>query len=139
LAAFVTACCMTAVFADDLPTRDVPYYSADAPGSGNLEYRALRCMLDVYVPQNAAADAKLPVVVWFHGGGLSGGSKHEVSDLTNHGIIVVSVNYRLRPNAKSRITSRTRQPLSRGRSKTSRSIRATRRAFTSAGIPPAGI
>ncbi|MBR6436238.1 MAG: hypothetical protein IKS45_07005 [Thermoguttaceae bacterium] len=37
LAAFVTACCMTAVFADDLPTRDVPYYSADAPGSGNLE------------------------------------------------------------------------------------------------------
>lgn len=100
LTAFLTACCMTAVFADELPTRNVPYYSPDAAGSGNLEYRALRCMLDVYVPKNAAADAKLPVVVWFHGGGLSGGSKHEVSELTNHGIIVVSVNYRLRPVAK---------------------------------------
>lgn len=99
-AAFLTLIHLTAISADEIATRDIPYYSENMQGNGDLAYRENRCKLDVYIPQRLAPGEKAPVVVWFHGGGLSGGSKHEVSELTNHGIIVVSVNYRLRPKAK---------------------------------------
>ena len=84
-----------------LPTTDVSYYADNAPGIGDLEYRAERCTLDIAVPQGAAADQKLPVIVWFHGGGLSGGNKFIVREFVEHGIIVVAVNYRLRTKAKN--------------------------------------
>ena len=69
---------------------DIPYTeSSDA-------YAQERCKLDVYHPTNST-DA--PVVVWFHGGGLEGGSKHIDQELENSGIVVVSANYRLLPKA----------------------------------------
>ncbi len=78
--------------------KDIAYYAPDFPGSGDLQYRAERCKLDVCVPEKAA-DEKLPTVVWFHGGGLSSGEKHVIEDFTNEKIIVVAVNYRLLPKA----------------------------------------
>lgn len=71
--------------------RDIPY-------SQNTDnYSAERCKLDVYYP----TDLKdVPVVVWFHGGGLTGGSKHIPSELRDCGYAVVAVNYRLLPKAK---------------------------------------
>lgn len=60
------------------------------------EYRRERCKLDVYYP----TDIKdYPTVVWFHGGGLEGGSKHIFDELKNKGIAIVPVNYRLSPKA----------------------------------------
>ena len=59
-------------------------------------YAKERCKLDVYYPtdkQNA------PVVVWFHGGGIEGGSKHIDPQLRNSGLVVVAANYRLLPKA----------------------------------------
>ena len=49
---------------------NVPYYENDMPKSGNLEYLDERCRLDIYYPETAAL---APTVLFFHGGGLSGG------------------------------------------------------------------
>jgi len=56
-----------------------------------------RCKLDIYAPEGAK---DLPVVVWFHGGGLTGGDKRSIPrDLLQSGYVVVSANYRLIPKA----------------------------------------
>ena len=59
-------------------------------------YAQERCKLDVYYPTELR-DA--PVVVWFHGGGIEGGSKHIDPQLQNSGLVVVAANYRLLPKA----------------------------------------
>ncbi|HSW00918.1 MAG TPA: hypothetical protein VLI39_12140 [Sedimentisphaerales bacterium] len=38
-------------------------------------------------------------VVWFHGGGLTGGNRHIPTGLQNQGLAVAAVNYRLSPKA----------------------------------------
>jgi para-nitrobenzyl esterase len=52
--------------------------------------------LSVWTPEDAD---ELPVMVWFHGGGLTNGSAHQplyVGDhLAGRGVVVVNVNYRL--------------------------------------------
>ena len=44
-------------------------------------------------------DEKLPVMVWFHGGALvwGSGSEYPGDELTQNGVILVTVNYRLGP------------------------------------------
>lgn len=64
--------------------------------TGNA-YQMERCKLDVYAP---AQGQNLPAVVWFHGGGLSGGEKFIPQQLLGSNIIVVAVNYRLLPQAE---------------------------------------
>ena len=59
-------------------------------------YRLERCKLDIYYPEGIK---DFPTVVWFHGGGLTGGSKHIPRELTEQGFAVVTVNYRLSPRA----------------------------------------
>jgi len=75
---------------------DISYYpesvnSADA-------YIKKRCVLDLYHPVDAKA---YPTVVWFHGGGLTGGNKSIPEALKNKGMAVVAVNYRLYPKIKA--------------------------------------
>lgn len=66
-------------------------YSTD-PNS----YAQERCKLDVYYP----TDMKdVPVVVWFHGGGIEAGNKHIDNELLEAGYCVIAVNYRLLPKA----------------------------------------
>lgn len=60
-------------------------------------YRLERCRLDIYYPENAEGFATL---VWFHGGGLEGGSKSLVNEFRKQGFAVVDVNYRLFPKVK---------------------------------------
>lgn len=68
--------------------KDLPYrISGDA-------YALERCKLDVYYPENVKG---FTTVVWFHGGGLSAGSKSVPTELQNSGLAVVAVNYRLLP------------------------------------------
>ncbi|RMA77600.1 carboxylesterase family protein [Umboniibacter marinipuniceus] len=57
-----------------------------------------RCLfLNIAVPNQVTADA--PVLVWFHGGGFTGGSGNDWVDrskrFTDSGIIFISPNYRL--------------------------------------------
>lgn len=68
--------------------KDIPYSSSDDA------YARERCKLDVYYPDNLT---DCPVVVWFHGGGLTSGNKSIPGKLQNSGMVVVAVNYRLLP------------------------------------------
>ncbi|MBN1343609.1 MAG: alpha/beta hydrolase [Phycisphaerae bacterium] len=57
-------------------------------------YQLERCRLDLYYPKNKTGFA---TVVWFHGGGLTGGNRHIPEGLKDQGIAVVAANYRLHP------------------------------------------
>ena len=57
-------------------------------------YSLERLKLDIYYPDGVA---DLPVVVWFHGGGLEGGNKEIPPQLREKDMVVVGVNYRLLP------------------------------------------
>jgi para-nitrobenzyl esterase len=55
--------------------------------------------MNVYVPARKTAKAKLPVMVWIHGGGYFGGAssepRHNGDFLPLKGIVLVTINYRL--------------------------------------------
>ena len=63
----------------------------------NDKYIAERCKLDIYYP---AEIKDFTTVIWFHGGGITGGNKFIPEKLMKKGIAVVAVNYRLNPRAK---------------------------------------
>ncbi len=75
-------------------TENIPYTSPTESNS----YKKTRCVLDIYYP---AGKKNFSTIVWFHGGGLEGGSKHIPEELKNKGVAVVAVNYRLSPGAKN--------------------------------------
>lgn len=72
--------------------KDVPYYNEATRKQD--PYIAERCVSDVYYPAQAKGFA---TVVWFHGGGLTGGGKSVPPELKEKGFGVVAVNYRLHP------------------------------------------
>lgn len=55
--------------------------------------------LNVWKPANEDADAKLPVMVWIHGGGFVGGSGSGPgiagNEFAKQGVILITINYRL--------------------------------------------
>ena len=55
--------------------------------------------VNVFTPANAQPDSKLPVMFWIHGGGYFAGSasepRHNGDFLPTHGVILVTINYRL--------------------------------------------
>lgn len=57
-------------------------------------YSKERLKLDVYQP---VGKNDLPVIVWFHGGGLEAGEKEIPARLRQRNMVVVGVNYRLLP------------------------------------------
>ncbi len=71
---------------------NISYRSLDE--AKNNEYIAERCKLDIYYPEKTK---DFTTVVWFHGGGITGGEKQIPDKLKNQGIAVVAVNYRLNP------------------------------------------
>lgn len=86
----MAACALLAVSAPAIETvtqRDIPYVAADAQVSA---YARERCRLDVRAPVGVTG---FPTVVWFHGGGLTGGAKHFIR--IDDGIAQVAANYRL--------------------------------------------
>jgi acetyl esterase/lipase len=61
----------------------------------NDDYAKERCVLDIYYPKNASNCA---TIIWFHGGGLTGGSKEIPEALKNNGYCIVGAGYRLSPD-----------------------------------------
>lgn len=60
----------------------------------------IQCLLlHIYVPHTVSTNNKLPIFVWFHGGGFAFGSAGEYGGqhLVKEGIIVITVNYRQGP------------------------------------------
>lgn len=67
--------------------RDISYRTGD-------EYTNSMCLLDVaYVP----GTTDRPVIVWFHGGGLTGGHRDMPQAFLGRNYVVVDVEYRLAP------------------------------------------
>jgi acetyl esterase/lipase len=62
------------------------------------DYINERCVLDIYYPKNVK---DFPTIVWFHGGGLTGGNKDIPIQLMEKGVCIVAVNYRLYPKVKA--------------------------------------
>ncbi len=88
-ALFAAICVCSGAQTSYKTAKDIIYSNADA-------YALERCRLDVYHPQDGK---DCPVVVWFHGGGLTGGERYIPSELKESGIVVVSAGYRLLPKA----------------------------------------
>lgn len=61
-------------------------------------YIKSQCRLDIYYPKNVKNFA---TIVWFHGGGITGGSKEIPKALMDQGVAVIGVGYRLSPKAKA--------------------------------------
>jgi predicted esterase len=77
-------------------TKNIPYYP-DSISSKN-SYIKEQCLLDIYKP---IGKSNAPVIVWFHGGGLTGGTKEIPKDLLDYGYLIVSIEYRLSPKVKA--------------------------------------
>lgn len=86
----LSICVLGAQAINYITETDIPYRT-DAEG-----YSAERCKADIYHPTDTAG---LPVVVWFHGGGLTKGNKKIPSKLKDSGMVVVAANYRLLPKS----------------------------------------
>ncbi len=84
------------IASDSLTSVNMPYYSNKVIQSNG--YIKERAVLDVYCPNS---EQLLPTIVWFHGGGLTGGQKYIPSALKKQGVCVVAPNYRLFPKVKS--------------------------------------
>jgi len=76
--------------------KNIHYY----PDSINKKdsYINTQCVLDLYYPQGAKNYA---TIVWFHGGGITGGTKELPKQLMEKGYAVVGVEYRLSPKVKA--------------------------------------
>ncbi len=77
---------------------NVPYYSSEVMESDS--YIREKCLMDIYLPTQVK---NFPTVVWFHGGGLTGGDKNHSAlptRIVSEGIGIISVNYRLYPKVR---------------------------------------
>lgn len=75
---------------------NIPYY--DNATNQSDKYIKERCVLDIYYPRNLK---NFPTIVWFHGGGITGGEKEIPEALKEKGFAVIGVNYRLSPKVKA--------------------------------------
>ncbi|MDO5524041.1 MAG: carboxylesterase family protein, partial [Bacteroidia bacterium] len=75
---------------------NIPYY--DHVKQNSDAYIKERCVLDIYYPENRKDFA---TIVWFHGGGLTGGSKELPDGLKNKNLCIIGVNYRLSPRVQA--------------------------------------
>ena len=86
----------TAVLAQEsaiyITDSDINYYSDTV--NTNDAYISERCKLDIYYPKDSDGFA---TVVWFHGGGLTGGNKEIPDALKSKNLCIIGVNYRLSP------------------------------------------
>lgn len=76
--------------------KNIQYYPA-AENAKNA-YMASQCRLDIYYPKNAKDFA---TIVWFHGGGITGGAKEIPKELMEKGYAIIGVGYRLSPKVKA--------------------------------------
>lgn len=85
------------LFAQQYSTiKNIAYYPENITKKDT--YTASQCRLDLYFPTNIK---NFPTIIWFHGGGLTGGQKEIPKQLMDKGFAVIGVGYRLYPNIKT--------------------------------------
>jgi len=75
---------------------NIPYYPENI--NKKEAYINSQCRLNFYYPTNVK---NFSTVIWFHGGGLTGGTNELPKELLDENIAVVSVEYRLAPKVKA--------------------------------------
>lgn len=75
---------------------NIPYYQDSL--TDTEPYKRSQCMLDVYIPKDIKNFA---TIVWFHGGGITGGAKEIPQALKERGYAIIGVGYRLSPKVKA--------------------------------------
>ncbi|MBR5978532.1 MAG: alpha/beta hydrolase fold domain-containing protein, partial [Verrucomicrobia bacterium] len=89
----LTLCAVSSFAKDYRYERDIPY----RPASDTLSTNKM-CRLDIaYLEGNTNA----PVIVWFHGGGLTGGHRELPQALRVEPFVLIGVEYRLSPEAST--------------------------------------
>jgi len=73
------------------------HYYADSINQKD-SYIKSQCTLDIYYPKGVKNFA---TIVWFHGGGITGGSKEIPTALMDKGYAVIGVEYRLSPKVNA--------------------------------------
>jgi acetyl esterase/lipase len=81
-------------FAQDYKTKENIHYYSNAANS----YMDQQCVLDIYYPANTK---NFSTVVWFHGGGITGGNKEIPEALKGKGLAIIGVKYRLSPKVQA--------------------------------------
>ncbi|MCH5598964.1 alpha/beta hydrolase fold domain-containing protein [Niabella ginsengisoli] len=76
--------------------KDIKYYSETDYNKDS--YKDSMCVLDLYYPEGVKDFA---TIVWFHGGGITGGHRDMPEQLKNKGYAIATVEYRLSPNVKA--------------------------------------
>ncbi len=91
IVSLISLLAITGLYAQEL--KDIPYTDSTD------EYTQKQCRLDVY---NIDKNKIKPILVWFHGGGISGGDKSGLPvNIKKQGFVLVSANYRLSPKIKA--------------------------------------
>jgi para-nitrobenzyl esterase len=83
--------------------RDANKFCTDCPQRawpGSTAIQSEDCLfLNVWAPSSATKNSKLPVMVWIHGGGFTGGSGSGAGSagdaFANQGVVLTTINYRL--------------------------------------------
>lgn len=73
---------------------NIPYLDMSGADAATKE----RCLLTLHYPQGGK---DLPVIIWFHGGGLTEGKPLIPPELQNEGLLIVAPGYRLSPQVHS--------------------------------------
>jgi acetyl esterase/lipase len=89
---FLMSACYAQAQQQYVTEKDINYYEDAA--SKKDTYITSQCKLDFYYPKGVANYA---TIVWFHGGGLTGGNKAIPKALMDKGYAVVAVGYRFSP------------------------------------------
>lgn len=94
---FVAAVHAAQIAADDgrVRVQDV-FYRTDVETPTPLMQE--KCRLDISCP---AGEEQFATIVWFHGGGLTGGQRSIPAELERSGIAVVAASYRLHPDVSA--------------------------------------
>ena len=89
-----------AFYDEELNQKKYFYYNEFRKGETYI-YSEDCLFLNIFVPENAKEGDKLPVLLYIHGGGFTGGCGHEKHFdgpvWPSHGVIGVTINYRLGP------------------------------------------
>jgi acetyl esterase/lipase len=88
--AFLIGCSALSQAGDTILTvQGIPYY----PAEKHIDDPAKRCVVDLSLP---SAQKGFPTLVWFHGGGLTSGTR-DYPQFAGTGVALVAAGYRLSP------------------------------------------
>ncbi|NBT12005.1 MAG: alpha/beta hydrolase [Planctomycetia bacterium] len=80
---------------------DIAYRTGSRASGQPSAEEAAACRLDLHHPV-VKTDPEFATVVWFHGGGLTGGKREIPKPLQNRGFAVAGAGYRLSPKVEAR-------------------------------------